>query len=231
MRVDETQRRLMVDIGQNVRQLLAATFKYDQPVPQSGGSQRDTDKSQKILAIYSPYPNAGKTSAARWMVHRWAFFGQVVSFAEPLKEIVHSLCQRASLPLFFNYQTMKSEPFQDFKNQTPRDLMCLIGNTLRGAYGQDLFARLVRYEILQMPEIDIVIDDLRLPEEYDMLKDLGAKFMRIDVEGRKATEHPAVETESRLNDREFDVVVHNKMNGKSAFYEALTEAVLSLWPR
>lgn len=183
---------------------------------------------RKILAFYSPYPSSGKTTAAKWLTHTWRYFGRVVSFSEPLKDMVKSLYLYHDGQSLFDYNKIKNEPMLEFDGDTPRDIMCLLGKTLRDHYGQRIFADLASMCILNSAAENVVIDDLRLPEEYDMLAGFGAKFVRIVVPDRKII---TTDTEGRLEDHHFDAKIVNEMINIHDFYQDLVKVVTQLWPQ
>lgn len=183
-------------------------------------------KGRKILALYSPYPSAGKTTIARWLVYTLKYFDKIVSFAQPLRDMVNVLWSYQGDHQVFDYNTCKDTPIHEYADDTPRDIICTLGKALREKYGQAYFANLGEYTIKQCDPENIVIDDLRLPEEYAMVRTLGAKVVLITVPGKPIVRS---DTEGRLEGMDFDVHIVNAMEGKDSLYQAVAQAVYKLW--
>lgn len=182
--------------------------------------------NRKILALYSPYPAAGKTTIAWWLTHTWRYFGRIVSFAQPLKEMANIIWNyQDGLPKF-NYNTCKDTPIHQYADDTPRDIICTLGKALRERYGQAFFANLLYHTLQQNKDTNIVIDDMRLLEEYEMLESVGAKFIRVVVPDRTIT---TTETEGRLESCCFDAEIVNRMDGLYSLYEDVDKVVYDLW--
>ena len=132
--------------------------------------------TRKILAFYSPYPGAGKTTAQKCIL----FLNGVrrCSFAAPIREIV--------APLFFQLnisysRDFKDTPFTDIPGRrTIRDFLIAFGQAGRSVW-PDIWVELLRQEIREASEALVVVDDLRMPNEYAMLREEGAKIVRITV--------------------------------------------------
>ena len=71
-----------------------------------------------------------------------------------------------------------------------------------------------------------MVDDLRMPNEYAMLREEGAKIVRITVPGRTVV--PS-ETEGRLEGYAFDAELENMMDGLRPFYGKVWGLVEELW--
>lgn len=176
---------------------------------------------RKILAFYSPYPGAGKTTAQKCIL----FLNGVrrCSFAAPIREIV--------APLFFQLnisysRDFKDTPFTDIPGRRPiRDFLIAFGQAGRSVW-PDIWVELLRQEIREASEALVVVDDLRMPNEYAMLREEGAKIVRITVPGRTIV--PS-ETEGRLEGYAFDAELENTMDGLGAFHGKVWDLVEGLW--
>lgn len=137
----------------------------------------------KIIAIYSPAPQAGKSTLAGFLEESGY---RRTPFAEPLKRIVGSLlhstgcaAEEAHERL---YGALKEDPVEAFNNLSTRDVMQLFGTEFgRDMINPDLWVLIMRQRIHNAREygINLVIDDLRFPNEYSMLKSEGAMLVKI----------------------------------------------------
>lgn len=177
--------------------------------------------ARKILAFYSPYPGAGKTTAQKCIL-----FSNGVrrcSFATPIREIVSSLFSQVDIHYPGNF---KDTPLSDIPGRrTIRDFLIAFGQAGRSVW-PDIWVELLRREIREAFEEIVLVDDLRMPNEYAMLREEGAKIVRITVPGRTVV--PS-ETEGRLEGYAFDAELENMMDGLRPFYGKVWGLVEELW--
>ena len=177
--------------------------------------------ARKILAFYSPYPGAGKTTAQKCIL-----FSNGVrrcSFATPIREIVAPLFFQLNISYSRNF---KDTPFTDIPGRrTIRDFLIAFGQAGRSVW-PDIWVELLRQEIREASEALVVVDDLRMPNEYAMLREEGAKIVRITVPGRTIV--PS-ETEGHLEGYAFDAELENTMGNLWTFYEKVWNLVEGLW--
>ncbi|MBQ7264201.1 MAG: hypothetical protein IJR14_10860 [Synergistaceae bacterium] len=184
-----------------------------------------------IAAFYSPYRGAGKSTAAALL--RGIIFGMVrghgicgdsaESFACPIRMCVAGILSHVTPR---RRRQGKDEPIAELGGATERDLMLAIGQAGRGVY-TDIWADVVRRAIRKNPDVDFVIDDLRFPNEYAMLREEGAKIIRIVVPGREPEE---AEAEGLLEGREPDAEIVNEMGGLEKLTDVLEDMARRLWP-
>lgn len=177
--------------------------------------------ARKILAFYSPYPRAGKTTAQKCIL-----FSNGVrrcSFAAPIRGIVYSLFSQLNIHYPGNF---KDTPLSDIPGgRTIRDFLIAFGQAGRSVW-PDIWVELLRREIRETSEEIVLVDDLRMPNEYAMLREEGAKIVRITVPGRMIV--PS-ETEGRLEGNTFDAELENTMDGLGTFYGKVWALVEGLW--
>ena len=184
--------------------------------------------SRKILAFYSPYPRAGKSTAANC-----AFWNRPpksrLSFADPLYEIsvgISCYCLRQKYGIYV--QDYKDNPLPELGGASIRDFLIGFGNKGREIY-PNIWSEYLRGR-LHYPEYkddNIVIDDLRFPNEYAMLREEGAKIVRITNPGREIV--PS-ETEALLEGYEFDAELINDKRDLASYEAQLDKLVAALWP-
>jgi hypothetical protein len=159
-----------------------------------------------LIGLYSPCPQCGKTTLAGLLD---GF--RLYSFADPLRAMI------ASLLRFLGYDDMriwqcfngdlKEVPIPEFGGRTPRYLLQTIGTE----WGRELITPEIWTNIMDARLRDrkgpVVIDDMRFPNEYDMLKAQGALLVRIDRPGYVKTGNHA--SDGALDGHGFDLYITN----------------------
>lgn len=153
----------------------------------------DTRRSPFIVALYSDAPRAGKSTSAKvleHLAHEAKLPCDVVSFAFPIRRAA-----RQVLPASWSEEKvrehlsgkLKDTPIGELGGRTGRDLLKIIGNTVRSKVRDDLWADRLLEEIdhLGMGGIVIIIDDLRFPGEYLKLRERKSFIIRL------VTAHPS----------------------------------------
>ena len=174
-----------------------------------------------ILAFYSPYPCAGKTTAQSCLASLKN--ASCSSFAVPIREYVRSMLDRAGIA----YDKVgKDAALPGVPNgRSFRDFMIEMGQAMRSVW-PDIWVECMRREIREHRQELFVIDDLRMPNEYAMLRQEGAKIVRIVVPGRAIV---SSDTEARLEDYRFDAILENPMDGIPSFSDAVRNLAQGLF--
>lgn len=177
-----------------------------------------------IIGLYSPAPQSGKSTAADHLVETLGF--ERHAFADPIKDMLGVILARhgRAPPSVEEILRggLKALPLGEFLGSTSRQLQELIGETMRDRVGADIFLHLLSLR-LQMPLAygrDVVVDDLRRPNEFRYLRSIGACLVRIVRPGA------AVDTSSKeglLENDTFDVTLTN-----DGSIEDLREKILSV---
>ena len=163
--------------------------------------------NRKIIAFYSPYTRAGKSTAAKLTG------GLIYSFATPIKHMAGLLYAEYGYGIRDYYEL--------------RDLHIAIGQGVKQR-DPDIWVRIMSKEIEDFPEYSLmIIDDLRFPNEYVMLKDKGAKIVRITNPEREIVK---TETEGLLEGFEFDYELINCKRSLEEYRTQLYEMMDKLWP-
>jgi len=179
-------------------------------------------KPMRILAFYAPYPQAGKSLAARWAARRANM--HPISFAIPLRNAVNDIIN------FPNFYRVVNPP-KDKEAIIPhlgvswRQMMIAFGNAGRGL-SVDFWVRIMAHRMTLQP-YDYVIDDLRFQSEYDFLRSKGAKIVRIENPGREVV---LTMSEGRLEGNPFDAVIANPLENLRAYLRNVDEVVKAFWP-
>ena len=143
----------------------------------------------KIVAITGPM-GCGKSLAAKHLINRHSFLRHY--FAKPLKEMIKCL----GLTEEHVNGNLKETPCDELCGQTPRWAMQSIGTQ----WGRDLIHPNIWTNAWKntLPDdnANIVCDDLRFPNEVDMLKKLNGTIVNIVRDGYKIDE--SHESESHI---------------------------------
>lgn len=164
----------------------------------------------KIISFYSSRPQCGKSTAADRLLITHDFV--VKKFAQPLKDMVAGLLAQVlpGSPSIFRYVDgdLKETPVPQLSGLTPRRLMQTLGTEWGRALDKEFWVRVLEARLESRNYPRCVVDDMRFPNEYDMLKRRGAVMVRIDrpTDHEEGTNHAS---EGALNDHHFDHVIVN----------------------
>ena len=179
-----------------------------------------TTQTKNILAFYSPYPRAGKTTAALY-IKDIISDSEVLSFSTPIKEFVNKVLIKLKDD---NEDTYKDTPIEQLKRITKRDLYTSIANSARSVY-PDIWVDYLHNQIENSNHHFIIIDDLRFPNECNMLMSLEAKIVRITNPNREVVKS---ESEGLLEDNySFDYEIENRKQTFDDYYLDLNELISS----
>jgi hypothetical protein len=160
----------------------------------------------KLIGLYSPAPQSGKTSAAEILKEQGY---EIVSFATPLKRMT------VQFLMGFGYSKGDAERIakdKDFVigeiNLRVRDVMQLLGTE----WGRKLIHKNVwikMWESKQRFFPFVVVDDMRFPNEYEMVKKRGGILVKIEREQATGQRREKHESEGALDSFYFDHVIKN----------------------
>ena len=181
--------------------------------------------TQHAIAFYSPYPGAGKTTAAS-LFCAMCTNGRKLSFADPLYSMITELMRGVDAGDFRERgQGIKSRPLEEWGGATVRDMLVALGDAARKV-APDVFAETMRHR-LRSPGYDwVAIDDLRFPNEYEMLRQEQVKIVRIVNPEREIV--PSA-TEALLEGYRFDAVIMNVKDGRQTIIDQVREVARRLW--
>jgi hypothetical protein len=147
---------------------------------------------------------SGKTTVARIMCDRYDF--SRVRLAEPIKKMARALGlthDQVDGPL-------KEIPLDELCGKTPRYVMQTLGTEWgRRTIGEDIWVRVAQKEIGRLVSngVSVVVDDVRFPDEAEMIRKLGGAMVR--VENPVITQSTAHESERHIFNIEVDYVIVN----------------------
>ena len=173
---------------------------------------------RKIIAFYSPYTRAGKSTAAVCLSGFAPY-----SFANMVKDFTKRILGKLGFKFF-----EKDIPIAEIGSATPRDLWKAFANAGRAVY-PNIWVDIGRYDIKRITRLqNIAIDDLRFPNEYTMLKDIGAKIVRITNPEREIVK---TEIEGLLEGFEFDYELINCKRSLEEYRTQIDKMMRELWPQ
>lgn len=159
----------------------------------------------KLIGLYSSCPQCGKTTLANLLDH------EKMSFAAPLREILNVLLTRlgynGEMIDRFLHGDLKEFTIPELGNRSPRYLM----QTLGTEWGRYLVSETIWVDVMRArirhAFSPVVIDDVRFPNEFDMIRSLGGLMVKIDRPGfKKCGLHPS---DGGCDHLAFDVYITN----------------------
>lgn len=174
-----------------------------------------------IVAFYSPNAGMGKTTAAEAAEKILGDLVILKSFSQPIK---WGICEMLNHGYRYDDEhDAKNKPFNGF-DFTYRDALICVGEAMK-TLDPDIWVKIMDRSITELikSEFSIIIDDLRFPAEYEMLRGHGAKIIRIwkpDVPAAPS------ETEGLLEGYDFDAEIIND-GSLEKFKERVVETVKS----
>jgi len=168
----------------------------------------DTKKlSHKIIGIYSPRPQSGKTTLANFLVDHFNF--ELRSFSSPIKQMVNCLLENAGIePDMIEHLSSQAKltPIPKMGAKSYRDLCQTLGTDWgRGFIKPTLWIDLTLH--YQRHTRSLVFDDVRFEDEFYAIKELGGEVWKIFRDDTKSSnDHPS---EGRLKGFNFDRILTN----------------------
>lgn len=167
-----------------------------------------------LIALYSSAPQSGKSTVAGVLE---ASGYRTFKFASALKDMIRSLFRSSGMGEMDIEEhlegSLKEAPLRQFGGLSSRQLMQTLGTDwgrqkVSNSLWIDLLAMRVTSALQQ--GYRVVVDDMRFPNEYFMLKSLGAKMLHVKRPSKaKACGHPS---EGLLDDYQFDNVLVNNLD-------------------
>jgi hypothetical protein len=149
---------------------------------------------------------SGKSTVA--MILEDEFGYERIPFAEPIKKMA-----RAFGLSHQEMSTDKEKPSELLCGRSPRQFMQWLGTDLgRNMIGKDVWTRAWKRSVDNI-EIDtfgpllIVADDVRFPDEAEMIRSMGGKIIRVLRDGAGSTS--GAEHESERHFIEYDLAIWN----------------------
>lgn len=164
-----------------------------------------------FIAFYSPIMGSGKTTAARYLEAAYDFVP--LGFADPIKKMTRALLESAGVEQeeinAYLAGHLKEKPVP-FAPVTARRIMQTLGTEWgRQTIYENLWVEALteKADELLLQGQFVVVDDLRFPNEYHALREMGATLIRINRPADQFDERH--ESEGALDDFRFDREIEN----------------------
>lgn len=170
---------------------------------------------------------AGKTAAARALESQ----GFVrLSFADPIRGLARKLFPAWSDPREGWFEAPVKDAVDAVYGLSPRQALRLIGEELRAIDGEIWLLALSRAirETVAAGQLDIVVDDVRLPAEVELLEDFGAVLFEVQRPGVDYRRDHA--TEMGLTDLDPAPLVMVNHHSAVAWERAWVDLAAMAWP-
>ena len=134
----------------------------------------------KIIGLYGPQ-KVGKTSVAQAIEHITKPYGfKRMSFAEPIRQMLKPLLP----PNLLIPSADKDSPIELLGGKSVRDALKLLGTEWgRALLHEDLWVNVLLSNAYEQKYKNIVIDDLRMDNEFAMIKRLGGMTVLLSRDG------------------------------------------------
>ena len=163
-----------------------------------------------LIALYSPAMGSGKTAFAEYLVQQHSFLR--LSFAGPLKGMLYHLLASSmgidgGLAHDMLYGKAKEVPIPGLEPLTPRILAQTIGTDWGRKLDPDFWVKILESRLGLLKNARVVIDDMRFPNEFDLVVKVGGLPVIIVRPGAEVTQAHA--SEGQLNNHPFKAGVNN----------------------
>tara|TARA_B100000902_G_scaffold399700_1_gene471917 strand:- start:4377 stop:4955 length:579 start_codon:yes stop_codon:yes gene_type:complete len=122
---------------------------------------------------------SGKSTVAEILNDKFGY--RTLSFATPLKEML--MAMGVTKEEIFNID-LKEKPLERFGGKSPRELLQLLGTEFaRNMVCEDVWVKAIEARV--EPNDMIVLDDVRFPNEAEMIRDKGGKIIKVTRTGQE----------------------------------------------
>lgn len=172
-------------------------------------------KTPALIAFYSPAPQMGKSTATRLLTEGLGF--RLVKFAAPVKAVTAVFLRELGVPeeelpdFLDGHRKEESLAPYGFEKLTSRSIQQVMGTEAgRQSLDPNLWTTIAGRKVRQLLDQGerVVMDDMRFPNEYDMVKALGGECWciynpRVEI---PVSDHPS---EGLLSQHSFNVALIN----------------------
>ena len=178
----------------------------------------------RVIGLYSPAPQSGKTAVA-YELQQSGYI--LCSFAGPLKRMLGVFLSSAG----YGHDRIEAMLFEDKEQKvaefgvSPRHLMQTLGTEWgRDCIGPDVWVDVWKNSVQKWIDggLNIVVDDMRFPNEYEAVKQMGGECWYIT---RPRTVKEAIEhsSEGALDNHGFDRRLINDGNLDNLYNQVANE--------
>jgi hypothetical protein len=167
----------------------------------------------RVVGFWAPAPQSGKTTSARWLAEHsdWT----MAAFADPVRRIALDLALAFGESYVDAYKAIiggvdKEAPLR-VTGKSAIDFLMLVGTKVgREFIGPNVWVDHMRERVVEAHErgAHAVIDDVRFPNERDLVRELGGVMVGVWRPGATVSESRKA-AEGLLSMDDMDVVVVN----------------------
>jgi len=203
------------------------SLRLQKPLPLGRGSSLylKLEVNWMLKIAFSGKANAGKDAAAKIFVEQFCdqlgqykskSTVQIVSFADPIKEMVRIMFPRTKRITLYGASkyrstviegaTLKGEPL------TYRALLQNLGTEVGRGYKETIWLDVMDFKIEKAQKRGVnlfVINDLRFKNEFDYLKNIGFKIIRVVRDEQLTLDHISETEQNQIKNNEFNYIVDN----------------------
>ena len=174
----------------------------------------------RLIALYSDAPQSGKTTTAEYL-NRCHWYA-IRPFAGPLKRIAAAFAHELGIDSRY-ITTTKDNPIPDWNGLTGRHILQTLGTDWgRTHISSDVWLRAWQRSLGNAPRI--VVDDIRFPNEAELVRNLGGVVWHVRRATGAAIEATNHTSEGALAGAAFDATLDNSTT-KQALYDAIERLV------
>ena len=169
----------------------------------SGKAQAGKDTTARMINFLRWYPNASWCTYRDSGLFSFDFENNIVHFADLLKYVAERML---SVPVY-TMQSMegKSMTFDWLDGMTGREFLQKLGTAVRNEVHPEFWARALF--IKEKDNQNLIIPDVRFPNEVQIIKDHGGMLIRIERPGAGAGNH--ISEIALDNYKGWDIVIDN----------------------
>lgn len=176
------------------------------------------DDKPDVIGLYSPVMQSGKTFSAEYLIHKHAY--RLHKFAGPLKGMLTELFRQCGVHHTRALEgDLKETPLPQLGGKTPRFALQSLGTEWgRNMIDVDLWVRIAMHQIGITTDLGmkVVVDDLRLPNEYEALAALSNSIL-VKIVRPGETPYSAHGSEGLLEDHTFDFTIINNSTPEALY--------------
>lgn len=170
------------------------------------------------------YKGSGKDSMGQILTT--SFGWDRMSFAEPIKELVHNTfgIDKAILSGNEGEREFRELPLPDWFNYSPRQLLQIIGTGFRDSLHPDIWVKILENKVKRHNN-HVVVTDVRFPNEVEMINNNGFCVV-VKRPGYNGDDHIS---EHALDDHKFKYVFNNDSSEETLqakFYNFLKDRIV-----
>ena len=165
----------------------------------------------------------GKTTCSNFLVNDYDF--KSIAFADPIKEAM-------KIAFDLNYEQLDGklkEVVDERWGLSPRQLFQKFGTDFaRNVIGQDVWIRRMKIELSKMKNENIVVSDIRFPNEAIAVKEMGGYLIKICRKGFEVDENSHI-SEKLIDKIDYDVLIEN--NDSMLIYHNNIQKIVNMWKK